>query len=87
MLPNDAKLRINPINRLDKYYVIVKNKAIYAVEKITKQLNIQKYMHMIYKQYFYKNKEKEIDDLFLEYIGPIMDNLDHPALIEERKKN
>ena len=42
---------------------------------------------MIYKQDFYKNKDKEIDDLFLEYLVTIMDDLDHPPLIEERKQN
>ena len=42
---------------------------------------------MIYKQDFYNNKEKEIDDLFLEYLFPVMDDLDHPALIEEWKTN
>ena len=41
---------------------------------------------MIYKQDFYNNKEKEIDDLFSEYLVPVMDDLDHPVLIEEWKK-
>ena len=31
LLPNDVKLRINMINQLDTYYVMVKNKAISAV--------------------------------------------------------
>ena len=31
LLPNDVKLRINIINQLDTYYVMVKNKAISAV--------------------------------------------------------
>ena len=30
-LPSDVKLIINLINQLDKYYFMVKNKAIYAV--------------------------------------------------------
>ena len=42
---------------------------------------------MINKQDFDKNKEKEIDNLFLEYLVPIMYNIDHPALIEELKQN
>ena len=42
---------------------------------------------MIYKQDLYKKKEKEIDDLFLEYLVPVMEDLDHPALFEERKQN
>ena len=42
---------------------------------------------MTYKQYFYKNKEKEIYDFFLEYLVPVMDNIEHPALIEEWEQN
>ena len=83
LLPNDVRLIINLINQLDTDYVMVKNKAISAVENTIKQLHIQKDMHMIYKQDFYKNKEKEIDDLLLEYLVLVMYNLEHPALIEE----
>ena len=42
---------------------------------------------MTYKQDFYKDKQKEIDDLFLEYLVPVMDDNGHPELIEERKQN
>ena len=52
------KLRINLINQLDTYYAVVKNKAISALANTIKQLHIQKNMHIIYKQDFYKNKEK-----------------------------
>ena len=44
-------------------------------------------MHIIYKQDFYNNKESEIYDLFVEYLVPIMENIDHPELIEELKQN
>ena len=44
-------------------------------------------MHVTYKQDFYKNKEKELDDLFLEYLVSVMDDLEHPALIEEWKQH
>ena len=66
LIPNDAKLRINIINKLDTDYVMVKNKAIYTVANTIKKLHIQKDMHIIYKKYLYKNKEREIYDLFLE---------------------
>ena len=38
---------------------------------------------MIYKKYFYKVKEKEIDYLFLEFLVNILGGIDHPVLIEE----
>ena len=42
---------------------------------------------MTYKQDFYKTKESEIDDLFLEYLSPVMRDIEHPALIEEWIQN
>ena len=42
---------------------------------------------MTYKQDFYKYKQKEIDDLFLEYFFLVRKDLDHPAFIEEWIKN
>ena len=44
-------------------------------------------MHLIYKQEFYKEKQKEIYDLFIEQLVPIMDDTDHPELIWEWKQN
>ena len=43
-------------------------------------------MHLIYKQDYYEDKIKEIDEIFIDYLVPIMDDIDHPALIEERKQ-
>ena len=76
------KFRINVIDQLDTDFVMAKNKSIYSVAKTIKKLHIQKNMYLIYKQDLYKDKQKEIDELFIEYLAPIMDNIDHPALIE-----
>ena len=67
---------------MDTDYAMVKNKAISAVANTIKQLHIQKNIHMTYKQDLYNTKEKVIDDLFLEYLVPFMEDLDHPKLIE-----
>ena len=82
MLPNGVKLRINVIDQLNTDF-IMKNKAIYSVANTIKKLHIQKNMHLIYKQDFYKDKQKEIDELFIEHLVPIMYDLDNPALNEE----
>ena len=66
---------------------MVKNKQISALANTIKKFHTQKDMHMIKKQDLYKNKEKEIYDLFLEYLVTVMENIDHPALIEEWKRN
>ena len=58
MLPNDVKLIINVIDQLDTDFVMAKNKDISSVANAIKKLHIQKNMHMIYKQEFYKDKLK-----------------------------
>ena len=50
-------------------------------------MHIQKNIHFIYKKNFYTDKQKELDELFIEYLVPIMDDLDHPELIEKWKKH
>ena len=81
------KLTINLIKQLYTDYVLVKNKAIYAVANTIKQFHIHKNMYIIYKQNLYNNKEKEVYYLFPEYLVPVMDDPDYPALIEEWKQN
>ena len=55
-------------------FFMAKNKSISHVEKSIKN-HIQKNMHLIYKQDFYKDKQNEIYDPFVEYIVPIMEIL------------
>ena len=38
MWPNDVKLIINVIDKLDTYFVMAKNKAIYSVENTIKTI-------------------------------------------------
>ena len=42
---------------------------------------------MTYKKDFYKTKQSEIDDLFLEYLVSVMKDLEHPAFMEEFIQN
>ena len=44
-------------------------------------------MHLSYKQDYYKDKQKEIYDIFIQYLVPTMDNIEHLTLIEEWKEN
>ena len=82
LITNDVKLRINLVDQLETYYFIAEDKEISAVVNIIKKLHIHKNMHMIYKQDFYKTIEKEMYDLFLEYILTVIDDIENPALIE-----
>ena len=42
---------------------------------------------MTYKQDLYINKEKDICDLFLECLVSFIDDIEHPALIDEWKQD
>ena len=42
-------------------------------------------MQLTYKQDLYKDKQTEIYERFIEYLVPIMENIDYPALIGECK--
>ena len=87
MIPNDVKLIINVIDQLDTDFIMAKNKAIYSIANSIKILHIQKNMHLIYKQDFYKKKQEEINGILIENLVPIMDDLDNPAFIEGWKKS
>ena len=62
---------------------MVKNSALSTIANTIKQLHIDENMHMTYKEDFYKTKQIEIDDFFLEYLVPVMKDLEHTALIKE----
>ena len=68
MLPNDLKLRINVIDQLDTDFFMAKNQ--FFLSKHHQKLHIQKNMHFIYKQDFYKDKQKEINELLLNTFSP-----------------
>ena len=72
LIPNDVILRINLVDQLQTDYVMVKNEALSDIENTIKPFHIHKNLHMTYKQEFYKTKQSEIYDLFLEYIVPVM---------------
>ena len=50
MLPNDVKLRINLIDKMDAYFIMAKNKAIYSVEKPSKIAYSEKYVFDLQKR-------------------------------------
>ena len=64
-----------------------KNIAIYSVANTINKCHLQSDLHLIYKQNFYHDKIDEINTIFYEYHIPLLNNLDHPALIEEWKRN
>ena len=80
------KLRIHAIDK-QKNHVIAKTTEIYSVTNTTKKLHIQSDLHLVYKQNFYHDKEKEMYELFDEYHIPLLKDIDHPELIQQWRRN
>ena len=59
MLPNDVKLIIHLIDKMDTDFVMTKNKAISSVAITIKKFHIQENMHLVYKQDFYKDRKRK----------------------------
>ena len=60
---------------------MAKNTPISSAENTINKLHIQSNLHLMYQQGFYKDKQKKLYDLFIEYLVPVTDDLDNPALI------
>ena len=75
LIPNDVRLRINLVDQLKIYYVMVKNESLSVVADTIKQLHIHTNMNMTYKQDFYKTKQSEIDVLFWNALFPSLNIL------------
>ena len=65
ILPNDVKLRTDEIDQLETDFAMAKNTAIYSVENTIKNCIFRKYTFALPTN-FYKDKHKEIYDLFVE---------------------
>ena len=85
ILLNEVKLTIHAIDQLETYFVVAKITAISSVSNTIKKLHIHSDLNSIYKQNFYNYKQKEIDELYDKYHIPLINDLDHPAYIEECK--
>ena len=76
------KLRIHVVDQLEIYSVMEKNVAISSVVNTIKNIYIQTNLHFIYQQDLYRDKQKVMYDIFIEYLVSIMHYLYHPELIE-----
>ena len=62
-------------------------KEIYYASNTIKKLHIQSNLNSGYIHNFYHDKKGSIDDMFYQYHIPLLKDIDHPALIQEWKKN
>ena len=83
-LPNDLKLIIHAIDQLETYFSMKKNTATSAANTIKNC--IFRLICIWFTNKTSINIKKEIYDPFIEYLVPVMDNIDHPVFIEEWKQ-
>ena len=80
------KPRIHVIDKPETNVFMAKNTEIASLANTIK-LHIQTNLHFIYQQEFYKDEQKKIYDLSIEYLVPVMYDIDHSTFIEEYKQN
>ena len=83
MLPNDLKLRIDVVDQLETDFVMAKTQQ-FPLQQTPQTRKIC--IRFTYNTSIRINK-KEIDELFIANLVPIMDDIDHPVLIIEWKQN
>ena len=83
----EAKQRIHVIHIQKTDFIMACYTEIYSVENTIKKLHIKSDFHSGYIYNFYRNKQEIIDELFYQYQLPLLKYINHPALIQEWKKN
>ena len=63
-------------------YVMACYTEIFSVANNIKKFHILYNLHYVYQKNFYHDKQKEIDKFFDEYHIPLLENIDHAALIQ-----
>ena len=71
----------------DQEYVITCTPAIPSISKTLKKLLLQYDFHSSYNQTIYIGEEEIIHNIFITYIEPFLNYINHPALVKEWKIN
>ena len=71
----------------DSDYVIICTKGITSISNTLKKLWILSDLYSSYIQTIYKYKEESINNIFITYVEPLLDDINHPELVEEWKIN
>ena len=61
--------------------------SITSIENTTKKLHIRSDFHFGCNSKLYHDEHEIIDELFFNSLNPLLEKIDHPALIQEWKQN
>ena len=71
----------------DSDYVMTCNTEITSISNTLKKLWIQSYFHSYYIQNIYNDKQGSTNNIFISYVEPLLDDINHTALVQEWKLN
>ena len=86
-LPNEVKDKIHAEDTENSDKVIIYSTTILSTSNTLKNLAANKSFHSSYIQREYNDKKGIIIKIFSEYVEPILKDINHPALLQERKIN
>ena len=66
----------------DSDYVMICTTAIPPISNTLKKFWIPSYFHSSYIQTIYNNKYESINNTFIKNVEPLLDYINHPALVE-----
>ena len=71
----------------DSKYVITCTNTIPSISNMLKKFLLQYDLHSSYNQYIYIGEEEIIHNIFSTYFEPLLNYINHPELVQERKLN
>ena len=86
-LPNEVKDRIHAEDTDNSDKVMIRSNTIPSTSNTLKNLAVNKNFHSYYIQREYNDKEEKRINIFSEYFEPLLKDINHPALLQERKLN
>ena len=75
------------MNMNDSDYVMIFTTEILSISTTLKKLWIQSDLNSSYNQTLYNDKQEIINNTFIIYVEPLLDDINHPALVQEWKLN
>ena len=69
----------------DSYYVMTCNTTIPSISNTLKKLLLQYDLNSLYNQTKYIGEEEIIHNIFSTYVEPLLNYINHPALVQEWK--
>ena len=86
-LPKEVKKIFHAEEIDNSYYIMTCNNTIASILNTLKKLLLYKSLHSSYIKTRYNNTEEIINNTFIIYLEPLLDDINNPALLQEWKLN